>query len=441
MVPPRAVRILPFGFLLLCPLACEGQIKLASRLVAAEFHEPTAIAQPRDGTGRLFIGELGGRIRIIDASGAVLAEDFLNLGQGALNRILHGSEYGLLHVEFHPEFAANRRFFVYYNRLEDGATVLAEYQASANPNVAGPTEMVILTFPQPFLNHNGGQIAFGPDGYLYLSLGDGGFQTVQDFYNNAQNKESLLGKILRIDVDSARPYSIPATNPFVGLEGADEIFAMGFRNPWRISFDRVTGRLFAADVGHLGQEEIDLVENGGNYGWRVMEGNGCFPNSVGGCNPVGAYITPIHAYTHTIGSCVTGGHVYRGRMNPQLEGLYIFADFYSGGIWGLIESANNVWSRISLWQSPWNIATFGEDESGELYFADYFKGEVHQLVDLTTCDLNSDFSVDGTDLQHFLRQAKGAEPPNGVGRADLNLDGGIDYRDIFLMQRFWDRRP
>ncbi|MCG3199670.1 MAG: hypothetical protein GHCLOJNM_04194 [bacterium] len=441
MIGPGAARFLPVCLCLLCPLAAEAQIKLGARLVAGGFSEPTAIARPRDGSGRFFIGELGGRIRVIDSNGLTLPEDFLHLGQGGLNRILHGSEYGLLHVEFHPDYILNGRFFVYYNRLEDGATVLAEYRVSSNPNQADPTETPILTIPQPFLNHNGGQIAFGPDGYLYLSLGDGGFQTVQDFYNNAQNKNSLLGKILRIDVDSARPYAIPATNPFVGTDGADEIFAMGFRNPWRISFDRATGRLFAADVGHLEQEEIDLVVKGGNYGWRVMEGNGCFPNTVGGCNPEGAYTTPIHAYPHTIGSCVTGGHVYRGRLNPQLEGLYLFADFYAGWIWGLLEEPGHAWRRLNLWQSPWSIATFGEDENGEIYFADYFKGEVLQLVDLTTCDLNSDFSVDGTDLQHFLRQAKGAEPPEGVGRADLNLDGGIDYRDIFLMQRFWDRRP
>jgi hypothetical protein len=285
--------------------------------------------------------------------------------------VLSGGERGLLGLAFHPQFATNRRFFVYYTRQTDGSIQIAEYHASvADPNVADTTETVILTIPHPsFANHNGGMMAFGPDGFLYIGTGDGG--SANDPANNSQNINALLGKILRIDIDhptsSTVPYSSPSSNPFFGsTPGADEIYAYGLRNPWRFSFDRGTGQLYVADVGQGSREEVDIVTLGGNYGWRIMEGSICNPNFNGGvCTPPAGHIPPIAEYSHSLGRCsITGGYVYRGFRSSLPTGAYIFGDFCTGEIFML---QNGLDTSPVLLVTTRNISSFGEDESGEIY--------------------------------------------------------------------------
>ncbi len=380
-----------FGCLLtvISPLRCFAQsIDLDWEEVASGFSLPVLVTHAGDGSGRLFVVQQRGRIRIIDSGGSVLAPDFLNLGSTGLGRVSpSGGERGLLGLAFHPDYETNGRFFVNYTltapgTAPDGDTIVAEYTVSANPNVANTTEKILLgPIDQPYSNHNGGHLAFGPDGYLYIGLGDGG--SAGDPGNRSQNLESLLGKILRIDVDSAAPpreYGIPADNPYVGATpGLDEIYAHGFRNPWRFSFDRLDGRLFCGDVGQDLYEEIALVEKGDNHGWRIMEGLHCFSPDVG-C-PTAGLVLPITEYGREWGYSVTGGHVYRGIENPDLFGLYLFADFGSGRIWTLEEGPPGTWNRVERRESPFLISSFGEDEQGEIYFTSYGGGVVYHLFD------------------------------------------------------------
>ncbi|MCG3199780.1 MAG: hypothetical protein GHCLOJNM_04305 [bacterium] len=356
--------------------------------VASGFSLPLLVTHAGDGSNRLFVVQQRGRIRIIDSSGSVLPTDFLNLGSTGLNRVSQsGSERGLLGLAFHPDYETNGRFFVNYTLNSpapslDGDTIVAEYTVSANPNVANTTERIILgPIDQPFSNHNGGHLTFGPDGFLYIGLGDGG--SGGDPGNRAQDLNTLLGKMLRIDVDATSPpleYGIPADNPFIGATpGLDEIYAYGLRNPWRYSFDRLDGRLFCADVGQNLYEEVSLIENGDNLGWRIMEGLHCFSPSVN-C-PTAGLVLPITEYGRDQGSSVTGGYVYRGVENPDLYGLYFFGDFGSGRIWTLAQDPPGTWNRVERRDSPFSISSFGEDENGELYFAYYGGGVVYHLYD------------------------------------------------------------
>jgi glucose/arabinose dehydrogenase len=294
------------------------------------------------------------------------------------SRVAGGGERGLLGLAFHPSHASNRRFFLSYTRTSGGQlqSVIAEYQASAaDPNTADTAERVVLTVDQPFDNHNGGQIQFGPDGYLYIGLGDGG--SGGDPHGNGQNLGTLLGKLLRIDVDSTQPYAVPPDNPFVGQGGARaEIWALGFRNPWRFSFDPTTGRLFAGDVGQGSFEEVDIVVKGGNYGWNVMEGLHCFSPPTG-CNTSGLEL-PIAEYDHTEGISITGGYVYRGTLIPELAGRYVFGDFGSGRVWQLTEGTAGTWTRALLLDTSLNISSFGRDAAGEILVVDY-NGGVYRL--------------------------------------------------------------
>ncbi len=254
-----------------------------------------------------------------------------------------------------------------------GETVIARYAVSANPNVADPqSAQILLTIPQPFSNHNGGQLQFGPDGYLYIGTGDGG--SGGDPQNNGQSLGTLLGKILRIDVDRSSLYAIPPDNPFVRRNGAKrEIWAFGLRNPWRFSFDRLTGDMFIGDVGQASWEEIDFQQansrGGENYGWRLMEGKHCFNPSTN-CDP-GTLTLPIVEYDHSLGCSVTGGYRYRGARLPQLFGSYLYGDFCSGRIWRAARTSRGRWTTAELLDSPYMISTFGEDEAGELYLAHY----------------------------------------------------------------------
>jgi glucose/arabinose dehydrogenase len=331
------------------------------------------LTNSHDGTNRLFIIEKIGRIRVAQP-GATSTTVFLNITSRVLSS---GSEQGLLGVAFHPQYLTNGRFFVNYTRQTDGATVVAEYHVSAaDPNVADTTEIPLLVIAQPFTNHNGGMIEFGRDGYLYIGMGDGG--SANDPGNRAQNINNLLGKMLRIDIDhpnGAVPYSSPADNPFSGsMPGADEIYAVGMRNPWRFSFDRGTGELYVGDVGQGVWEEIDIITRGGNYGWRVFEGRHCTGVDSGLCSGasqcnINGYTCPIFEYDHASGRCsITGGYVYRGARSTVPTGSYIFADYCTGEIWQLSPpdiSGNR--TQTLLFDTAFNITSFGEDEAGEIY--------------------------------------------------------------------------
>nr|BAL58732.1 glucose/sorbosone dehydrogenase [Candidatus Acetothermum autotrophicum] len=328
------------------------------------FTRPVYLTHAGDGSGRLFVVEQAGIIQII-RNGQTLATPFLDIR----DRVESGGEKGLLSVAFHPKYKENGRFFVNYTARKEGVlkSVIAEYRVSSHPDVADRTERVILEIEQPFANHNGGLNKFGPDGFLYIGLGDGG--AAGDPLNNAQSLDTLLGKILRIDIEK-EPYAIPQGNPFVGRANAQgEIWAYGLRNPWRFSFDRCNGRLFAGDVGQNRLEEIDLIEKGKNYGWRIMEGSQCFdPPTL--CNTLGLEL-PIAEYDHSLGCSVTGGYVYRGTQFPALIGHYLFGDYCSGRIWSLVQESSGKWTMRQLIDSPFSISSFGEDEQGELYVVHY----------------------------------------------------------------------
>lgn len=344
--------------------------------IVSGLSSPLDLQVPPDGSDRLFIVEQEGVIRVVQ-SGVLVATPFLDIR----SRVTSGGERGMLGLAFHPSYLSNRRFFLSYTGTPDGHSVIAEYQTSAaDPNTADPTEQVLLTVDQPFPNHNGGQIQFGLDGYLYIGFGDGG--SGGDPFGNGQNLGTLLGKILRIDVGSAGLYSVPPDNPFVGQAGArEEIWAFGLRNPWRFSFDSTTGRLFVADVGQDSFEEVDLVTKGGNYGWNVMEGTHCY-QPASGCDTTGLEL-PIVDYSHSEGSSVTGGHVYRGTLIPELRGLYVFGDFITGRIWTLNETSPGAWTRALLLDTNLNISSFGLDPAGELLVVDY-NGAVYRLRKVTT---------------------------------------------------------
>lgn len=414
-------------------------IHLNWELVASGLVLPILVTNAGDGSGRLFVVEQTGRIRIIGPDGTPLAVDFLNLGSTGLNRVAYaGDERGLLGLAFHPDYKNNDRFFVNYTRLLDSATVIAEYQVSTlNPDVASPIEKPLLVIPQPAANHNGGNLAFGPDGYLYIGMGDGGGGG--DTYGNGQNIDTLLGAILRIDVDSGNPYGIPPDNPFAGATpGLGEIYAYGTRNPWRFSFDRLDGCLFVGDVGQDLHEEIDLVEKGDNLGWNIMEGLHCYSPSEG-CDMTGLKL-PIADLDRSLASAITGGFVYRGSKFPSLYGLYIFADYTSGRMFSLEETAPGVWVRGDLPDTDFTISSFGEDEAGELYFTHHLGGEVYHLID-ASADLDNDNQVDAIDLLDFAHQAGGHPPETGFKPANLNGDSGIGFKDFALFQREWHIQP
>ncbi|MEJ2431322.1 MAG: PQQ-dependent sugar dehydrogenase [Deltaproteobacteria bacterium] len=337
---------------------------------------PVAITHAGDGSGRLFITLKGGKTIIYDGS-KVLTEPFIDLS----SFVSTNSERGLLSIAFHPSYESNGFFFVDYTDT-DGNTVIARYTVSSDPNLADPNSAsVILNITQPFQNHNGGQLQFGPDGYLYIGMGDGG--SGGDPLNNAQNPNSLLGKILRIDVDGALPYAIPTSNPFVNDPGIrDEIWALGLRNPWRFSFDRQTGDLFIGDVGQKTWEEVDFQPatspGGENYGWRLMEGTHCYNPSTD-CND-GTLTLPIIEYDHSVGCSITGGYRYRGTLIPDLFGVYLYADYCAGRVWGAEEDGNGGWMVTDFLDTDFRITAFGEDEAGEIYIADYLNGIIYKIV-------------------------------------------------------------
>ena len=343
-----------------------GSFRLQTELVTRGLDRPIHVTNAGDGSGRLFVVEKAGRIRIV-AGGVLQQTPFLDITDRVGSA---GSEQGLFAVAFHPRYRENGLLFVHYTD-KAGDTVIARFRAGPGANTADrASAQTILQVDQPYANHNGGQIAFGPDGYLYIGLGDGGGGG--DPQGNGQNRGTLLGKILRIDVDSANPYGIPSGNPFRDVAGArPEIWALGLRNPWRFSFDRTTGDLFIADVGQNALEEVNVQprssRGGENYGWNVMEGNGCFRPATG-CNRTGL-VLPIAEYNHDLGCSITGGFRYRGQDVGAFADAYFFADYCSGRIWGLAQAGGR-WSMAELLDTQFSISSFGEDERGELYLLD-----------------------------------------------------------------------
>jgi len=359
--------------------------------IAGGLDSPVAITHAKDGSGRLFVLEQEGLVRVIKNK-ALQQKSFLDIRQ----RVAHGGEKGLLGIAFHPRFKDNGRFYVNYTQDNDGLiTIIAEYRLNDKGGVDAAGERILLKIKQPWSNHNGGQLAFGPDGYLYIAMGDGG--AANDPHNNGQNLNTLLGAILRIDVDTQDPgkaYGIPPDNPFRHQANArPEIWAYGLRNPWRFSFDRLSGELYAADVGQDDIEEIDLIEKGKNYGWRIMEGPICTPGINSQCDKTGLSL-PLYSYTHEQGRSITGGYVYRGKEFPQLCGVYLYGDFVSQAIWGLRTQKSKVAKHKTLFkvQSLLKLAfsyfdddgllisTFGEDEAGEIYVAAYQSGRIYKIV-------------------------------------------------------------
>lgn len=348
-------------------------VTLDLETVAEGFDAPLGVTHAGDGSGRLFVVEQTGAIRILD-EGRVLDEPFLDVGES----IVAGGEQGLLGLAFHPGYRRNGRFFINYTDV-GGDTVVAEVQTSDDPNVADVGSVApLLQIDQPFANHNGGQLAFGPDGHLYIATGDGG--SGGDPEGNGQDTEALLGKLLRVDVDSDDPYGIPEDNPFASGGGAPEVWAYGLRNPWRFSFDTETDELWIADVGQSDFEEINRSrpDRGGlNYGWNVMEGRECF---AGDDCERGGTVLPVSGYTHDAGCSVTGGYVYRGTDFPALSGGYLFGDYCSGTIWGIDARSRSFAEPVVLMQSGLSISSFGLDEDGELYLTDLSGGRVLQVV-------------------------------------------------------------
>jgi uncharacterized repeat protein (TIGR01451 family) len=352
------------------------------QIVASGFTHPVQVTHAGDGSGRLFVVEQPGTIRVIE-DGTVLDTPFLDIT--ALTD--DAGEQGLLGMAFHPDYPNNGYFYVDYTRASDGTTVVARYRRSGTDrNRANPSSATtILTVDQPYANHNGGQVLFGPDGYLYISLGDGGGGG--DPQENAQDPTELLGSILRIDVDAGDPYGVPSDNPYVGVSGRDEIWAIGLRNPWRFSFDQKTGDVYIGDVGQNSWEEVNAYPAWGNdspgspnFGWDCYEGTHVYESS--GCESVD-FIDPIVEYDHDVGRSVTGGFVYRGTLYPNLNGRYFYADYVSGRIWSLTEDGSGFTFTAPTLEldTDLNISAFGEDENGELYVVDR-GGSIRRLADV-----------------------------------------------------------
>lgn len=344
-------------------------------LVAENIISPVGIENAGDGSKRLFIVSQNGEIHILK-NGKILEEPFLDLNGKMVHLNNTYAERGLLGLAFHPKYKENGRFFVFYSaepidKSSNNQSVIAEYSVSAkNADLANNNGRILLTINQPENNHNGGSLAFGPDSYLYIGSGDGGGKgDKHGIYGNAQNLENLLGKILRIDIDRGNPYSIPPDNPFTGKNQQPEIYAYGFRNPWRISFDKISEKLFVADVGQDDYEEIDIVEKGKNYGWRYMEGYHIYDEGLK--DLVKNSEMPVYEYDHSKGISITGGYVYNGTQIKDMFGCYLFAD-WEGNTWYLQQEESGKWNvfDLNIREKPrFYINSFGVDEEGEIYMA------------------------------------------------------------------------
>jgi glucose/arabinose dehydrogenase len=334
---------------------------------------PLGIVRSVDGTGRLFLLEQAGKVRVV-RDGQLLEAPFLDI----VAKVGCCGERGLLGMAFHPQFSQNGFVYIHYSDL-NGDTRISRYKVSPdNPNQLELTsEREILSLAQPYRNHNGGEISFGPDGYLYIGLGDGG--SAGDPQGNGQSTQTLLGKILRIDVDGGDPYAIPVDNPFTEGGGLPEIWAYGLRNPWRFFFDPLNGELYIGDVGQNEWEEVNYLppesQGGVNFGWNYLEGTHPFRGSP----PSDLVLTgPVAEYNHDLGCSVTGGVVYRGDRLPEWRGVFLYGDYCSGNVWGLWRDAQSAWNSALLFRTGFNISAFGIDDSGEVYLSDY-GGAIYRL--------------------------------------------------------------
>ena len=407
----------------------------------------TSVTHAGDGSGRLFVTEQVGRILVYDGQ-SLLSTPFLDIRQ----RVLAGGERGLLSVAFHPNHSLNGYFFINYTDL-GGDTVVSRFAVSDDPNVADAgTETIFFEAAQPRRNHNGGQIQFGPDGHLYIGMGDGG--GAGDPPNVAQDLDSVLGKMLRVDIDLGPPATAPASNPFLKTPGAPpEIWAYGLRNPWRFSFDRLTGDMFIGDVGQNAMEEISFQpassEGGENYGWRRMEGSLCFRPRTN-CND-GSLVLPILEYENFGSNCggsVTGGYRYRGAMFPELSGVYFFADYCTGDFHAAVQE-DGAWKQLSPRSTPFGVRTFGEDEAGEIYFADssvIYRIEtprpppsisVGGVVNAATFEVGAGLApgslatVFGIGLATSTEVAQGFPLPTDLGGGSMSFNGSVRAPQIF----------
>ena len=394
---------------------------------------------PAPGDNRLFVVEQGGRVRIV-SGGAIEQQDFIDLS----GVVRSGGERGLLGMAFHPNYQSNR--FVYFNFTQQTgvittSTFIARFTAAPDGNTADlASRFDIIEYNQPFSNHNAGWFDFGPDGFMYIPTGDGG--SANDSLNSAQRLNTLLGKILRIDVDVGSPYVVPASNPFIGVEGAFiEIWAYGLRNPFRCSFDRETGDLWLGDVGQSAREEVKFQPasrtGGENYGWKVAEGFACLGGS-GTCGTDPEFTPPIHDYPNpTVGQSVTGGYVYRGKAIPELQGLYIFGDFVSRRIFTL--DRNTKGAPVVVERTADLIAgdaanvdglpTFGEDNFGELYFTSYRTGELFKIRrTVSIADVNGDSTANASDIQLVINAVLSGSGTN----EDIDNDGTVNSVDVQL---------
>jgi glucose/arabinose dehydrogenase len=365
----------------------SGQLTVVK--VVGGFSSPVGVTNAGDGSGRLFVVEQGGRVRIV--KGGKITGTFLDL----TSRTNASGEQGLLGLAFHPDFSTNGYVYAYYTMASGGDVRISRYTANAaRTSASRSTEYHIITIEHSaHSNHNGGGLAFGPDGYLYAAVGDGGGSN--DPNNNGQNKNTHLGKILRININGTGSgtfghYAIPADNPFVGADGADAVWAWGLRNPWRISFDRATGDLYIGDVGQGAWEEVDLEDvadpGGNNYGWRIMEGAHC---RVAGCTPPANDVLPVAEYDHSLGCSITGGYVYRG-SHQDLQGLYVYGDYCSGRLWTM--NANGTGETVRR-DTSLNITSFGESEAGELYLT-HHGGTLYRVIAPEFSDIASSTFID-----------------------------------------------
>jgi glucose/arabinose dehydrogenase len=367
-----------------CTVSADAPPPVRLEELARGLKQPVFLAH--DGTPRRFIVEQAGTIRLIDADGTLVKQPYLDI----VKRVNSGGECGLLSVAFHPKFAQNGFLYVDYTAKprRQLQTIISRFTAEKDSARVDPsTEVVLLTIDQPYPNHNGGQLQFGRDGMLYIGMGDGG--SANDPQGNGQNTNVLLGKILRIDVNTKTGYGVPKDNPFVGKEGyRPEIWTLGMRNPWRFTFDRATGDCYCGDIGQNLYEEIDLIRKGGNYGWRLREAMHAFQ----GGEMRKDFVDPIAEYGRDKGQSVTGGYVYRGKQFPQLVGWYLYADYASGRFWGLKQKGGKVIANVELdityrdaagrERPPLNrvqASSFGEDADGELYVCDY-NGAIYRVV-------------------------------------------------------------
>lgn len=366
------------GYAACLPPAGDASIpSIALKEVVRGLSSPVHITHAGDGSNRLYVVEQEGVIRVIKGE-RLLAQPFLDIR----DRVNSGGEKGLLSVAFHPLYTENGLLYVNYTMRARGLhTIVAEFKRGTGGQVETASERVLLKIKQPYANHNGGQLAFGPDGYLYVGMGDGG--SANDPLDHGQNTRTLLGALLRIDVNGrgdGKPYAVPPDNPFIGqADYLKEIWALGLRNPWRFSFDAMSGQLFLADVGQDDEEEINIIKKGGNYGWNIMEGMGCTPGVLINCNKTGLEL-PIFSYPHPEGFSITGGFVYRGKAIPGLCGVYVYGDYVSQRIWGLRYDGRRVTRQRELLKTRHAISSFGEDEAHELYVADHSSGRVLKIV-------------------------------------------------------------